>query len=1210
LEPLAELSLKITSLVWAIHELDPKAESLSELLSIKWREKLQARAEKDYSAVQTIRELADETTPSSFAVGDTDDAKRAAAIQPVLSRLEQRVACLKEELGKDGSLNLKPAITRNPKLLTREELYEKVLTCVLHFETKNDFASLCRLAKQFIGSCQDAGFLLGKVLDRSATQFTKSDGKRNEKAKEWLKLTDAEKQCRLLNRLELRKICEDLDSPVPFSMVLSDELDEIAKSRLSRVLGDDPGCKSASEARKLAGVPSVLGVPAKQAFDSNLFGLALSGGGIRSATFALGLLQGMADRNILPYVDVLSTVSGGGYIGSWLISWIKRTGSVASVQQSLQGSATPPSFVQNHPNHSESALVEPTERVTRNSDPHFDHVRPVRLLRDYARFLAPQAGLFAADTWTIVATWGRNTILNLMTLALLFGALLLTPRIPVFILSILCSAKLMPVWPGNFFWSALIAAFPMFLACLRIRSWSLNKFGDYSNRSRKVDEQRFPDVSRGDNDSEFVRWVLPLLTLSGFLEVAVLLHYADPRTPGTPHDLIFACFLLITLVGSMLLLFPSTKWRINDTLNILVAWLLSGVVGAVPLLGAFRLVALFAKSQNESIWLAASLGITVWLGSLALAVIILLGLLGNKLPEEHREWWSRAGAWLMLLTGSWLIFSCLCFFLPPLAALLATKLATLPAQIAAGLAWVSVTGAGLKMAFDAKSGIEPGQSGQRPFRTFILNAAPSVFVVGSLAIVSCVLFCVVSAYEVGAGSFSTILKQLLSPKSDAAQISFETLRTHLYPESTAPIIFLIVFGIACAVLAWRVDINQFSMHNFYKNRLVRAYLGTSRLRGHRYPNAFTGFDEEDDIPLGRFSTNDGSKQRDVFTDCKASYSGPFPIINTALNLTRGEDLGMQERKAVSFAFTPLWSGFDFSRRQIAAKGTLLSEFAYRRTCRFGTADESGVLLGTAMAISGAAFNSNAGFHTSPSLAFLLTVFGVRLGWWGGNPRKKSWRRPSPLFGLFYLIFELTANTTLDRNFVLLSDGGHFENMGLYELIRRRCRYIIVSDAEEDEHFKLEGIGGAIRKCRDDFGVVINLEMESLRPLGNPAHSRLHFSIGSIWYPEESEAGTLIYIKASVTNDEPVDVAEFRKRHAEFPHTSTANQFFDESHFESYRELGHHVAEGIFTSNMKPLPVKTSTDAADEVEKLFDKIKKRYHLLMATEDNQSARAHSA
>ena len=129
------------------------------------------------------------------------------------------------------------------------------------------------------------------------------------------------------------------------------------------------------------------------------------------------------------------------------------------------------------------------------------------------------------------------------------------------------------------------------------------------------------------------------------------------------------------------------------------------------------------------------------------------------------------------------------------------------------------------------------------------------------------------------------------------------------------------------------------------------------------------------------------------------------------------------------------------------------------------------------------------------------VFGVRLGWCGGNPRKKSWRRPSPLFGLFYLIFELTA-------------------------------------------------------------------------------------------------------------DEPVDVAEFRKRHAEFPHTSTANQFFDESHFESYRELGHHVAEGIFTSNMKPLPVKTSTDAADEVEKLFDKIKKRYHLLMATEDNQSARAHSA
>ena len=195
------------------------------------------------------------------------------------------------------------------------------------------------------------------------------------------------------------------------------------------------------------------------------------------------------------------------------------------------------------------------------------------------------------------------------------------------------------------------------------------------------------------------------------------------------------------------------------------------------------------------------------------------------------------------------------------------------------------------------------------------------------------------------------------------------------------------------------------------------------------------------------------------------------MLNTALNITKGQDLGLQERRAESFVFTPLWSGFDYMRRQSQVRQAANLEFGFRRTDLFGN---GGATVGTAMAISGAAFNSNAGNHTSPPLAFLLTIFGVRLGWWAGNPRKNKWEMEGPSNSLEYLARELTAQLDTDREFVLLTDGGHFENMGLYELVRRRCRYIVISDAEEDEKFKLEGIGGAVRKCRTDFGTISDL----------------------------------------------------------------------------------------------------------------------------------------
>src|SRR4029078_10852195 len=121
--------------------------------------------------------------------------------------------------------------------------------------------------------------------------------------------------------------------------------------------------------------------------------------------------------------------------------------------------------------------------------------------------------------------------------------------------------------------------------------------------------------------------------------------------------------------------------------------------------------------------------------------------------------------------------------------------------------------------------------------------------------------------------------------------------------------------------------------------------------------------------------------------------------------------------------------------------------AYRQTLQYAYDDDQGIALGTADAISGAAANPNMGYQSSPAAGFLMTVFNARLGWWMGNPRRHwKWRQSSPDNGLLYLISELLGLTHDSSAFVNTSDGGHFENLGLYELVRRRCRYIICADA--------------------------------------------------------------------------------------------------------------------------------------------------------------------
>ena len=143
-------------------------------------------------------------------------------------------------------------------------------------------------------------------------------------------------------------------------------------------------------------------------------GLCLSGGGIRSATFALGVLQGLARVKLLSKFDYLSSVSGGGYIHQFLAAWIYRKGSLDKVQD----------------------LMDPLPNCVHGDgtpDPDYATVQPepIRWLRRYSNYLAPQKGLFSADTWTLVAIIVRNAGLNLFTLISMLLAILILPHVVI-----------------------------------------------------------------------------------------------------------------------------------------------------------------------------------------------------------------------------------------------------------------------------------------------------------------------------------------------------------------------------------------------------------------------------------------------------------------------------------------------------------------------------------------------------------------------------------------------------------------------------------------------------------------------------------------------------------------------------------------------------------------------------------------------------------
>jgi hypothetical protein len=329
-----------------------------------------------------------------------------------------------------------------------------------------------------------------------------------------------------------------------------------------------------------------------------------------------------------------------------------------------------------------------------------------------------------------------------------------------------------------------------------------------------------------------------------------------------------------------------------------------------------------------------------------------------------------------------------------------------------------------------------------------------------------------------------------------------------------------------------ININKFTLHSVYRNRLIRAYLGASN--PDRDPNAFTGFDPKDNLRLYQLAG-----QR------------PLHVINMALNLVSGDNLAWQQRKAETFTASALHAG-NF-------------RLGYRRARDYAQNEKGhGLSLGTAVTISGAAASPNMGYHSSPVVAALMTLFNVRLGAWLGNPGtagNTTFGDPAPRSAALHVLKEAFGLTDSNSGYVYLSDGGHFENLGLYEMVLRRCQFIVVSDGGCDGECKLDDLGNAIRKIRVDLGVPIEMRRFEIYSRNDERLGR-HCAVGEILYDRvdgpNARRGLLIYIKPAITGNEPRDVFNYKETSALFPHEPTSDQWFSESQFESYRMLGLHT----------------------------------------------------
>jgi hypothetical protein len=909
--------------------------------------------------------------------------------------------------------------------------------------------------------------------------------------------------------------------------------------------------------------------------------LCLSGGGIRSASFGLGVIQGLARLNVLECFDYLSTVSGGGYVGSWLTAWVHRH------PKKLPG------VVKDLANTEPEIKIEP-EPTT------------IRHLRTYSNYLSPKLGLLSADTWTLVSTFFRNLLLNWLVLIPLIAFIVIIPRV--------CSAVIEWIPAPDRIQFALRGTFitGFLSAAISIAYHGVHR---PSHGSRKGQGMflwlcLLPLLVSAVSMTTFWAWYRNPAIGSGSEQHIGLLPEGYPKLQwdelityvafGILLHIVAAIMAVVTILGRSFWVKLRTKkdrqaqdphsderhsqlsrYKFREFLLIIFTGALGGCLLYLCAVKLFP----FPQGKSEYyICLAAPLYMLIYL----LVVTVFAGFSSWWTDDEDREWWARLGAWVIILIMVWSVISPLVIFGP----VWLQRFTYYVASIGGISSFIT-----LLLGRSSKTTANEKEKKKSGLTSLILTKAVSFagpICAAFIIILISMLTTLLLRWIVDKARWGNDMAFNINWRADFPAINDAPIPLGIYDhigvlrESPAWFVLLamvVLLGFGVLMASW-VNTNKFSLHATYRNRLIRAYLGASNEK--RNPNKFTGFDEADNIRMHELWPNNRSdkKRRKL-----------LHIINMALNLVSGDNLAWQQRKAESFTVSPLHAGnFNLKYRRTEYKDDPLE-----RKDASSEEDEkkyyggpSGISLGTAVTISGAAASPNMGYHSSPVITFLLSLFNVRLGWWLGNtgdPGNNTYYLEAPRLAVRPIVAE-TLGLTDDKNpYIYLSDGGHFENLGIYEMVLRRCNFIFVSDASQDEGYTFEDLGNAVRKIRIDLGIPIDLiqpvcifpksDNESQNNKGR------YCAIGTIKYsctdnpikeernilPEDHpnksvKDGILIYVKPAFYGSEPRDIYQYAKANAAFPHESTADQFFSESQLESYRALGSHSIEIIFKEWVK------------------------------------------
>jgi hypothetical protein len=944
--------------------------------------------------------------------------------------------------------------------------------------------------------------------------------------------------------------------------------------------------------------------------------LCLSGGGIRSAAFALGAIQALAthprakssekneafgspvdkpEESLLSQFHYLSTVSGGGYIGSWLSAWRSRS-DFGTIWKNL---------------------------IKRPLGTDLEPI-PIGWLRSYSNYLTPRTGIVSADSWAAAALAIGNLTVNwclilpfisagvlslkLLVWLLIWGTLLEeygsldlgSLNIVFALLGVLCLLEALifiirnrpsrqpekphPAAPGQkgvtqaaFLKGYLV--YTIFSAIALTQFLGSNYVGGPLVMRCTDAETLVEACSESNIDAATMN--RPLISIAGLVIIGAgvaMLVYAAAWIWANQIDKNFRPKSTIQNKRERLkerFSFASLKAVLDEPTK----WCLSGMVYGALVGFGFYLYLLVPDEETvplkEINWFIRNpvmylmVGVPWLLLSQFLSEAVFAALTSYRAQASvDWEWLARAGGWKLVTAVAWMAATLLIF--PNFQ----------QAQLVRQLSWIIAVGgiSALAIVFVVVSRASPGPGGARNAVARLANVALTI---ASPLFGAALIFCL-----------SIGLDKLLFGASGTELLNsgFPTLVTvddHVtWLWQVAVILVALIVSIILGFYASRrVNINRFSLHSVYRDRLVRAFLGASRER-ERDPDRFTDMDP-----------NDNPRMHALWSDSDKGGWRPFHLVNTTLNIVSAKRLAWQERKAASFTVSPLHCGTAAKTTKKTQDGIQIDipTGAFRYSWEYGGWSKerarSGISLGTAMAISGAAASPNMGYHFSPAVTFLMAMLNVRLGWWLGNPAaegEKTYTLEGPVTAINALFQETFGLTTDDAEYVYLSDGGHFENLGLYEVIRRRCRYVVVIDAGCDRGFAFEDLGNALRKVKIDLGISIDFKhLQDLRARSDIPVTANYHAIGEIDYrsADGGENGIILYVKPAYQSTERPEIQAYAKANGDFPHQSTTHQNFGETHFESYRALGFDIMDGLLNKSLPAENCQRSPTLQDVLQTL-------------------------